>query len=67
MQMHVAGTGKTRLLQEIVESCRHKNMLICAPTGLSANVLNERLPKGVHAATLQFAFGLMDGRFVSIR
>ena len=50
----VAGTGKSHTLRVIVEALKTKNIIVCAPTGLSSLIVN--------GSTIHSTFGLMDGR-----
>lgn len=42
-----AGTGKTTILQFIVEDIKPRNLILCAPTGKAASVLSSKLKKNV--------------------
>ena len=55
-----AGSGKTTLIQALVQSSGAKHYLICAPTGKAANNLTRRTD--LHASTVHHALGIWISR-----
>lgn len=56
-----AGTGKTFLLQRLINEWGTDNLVCCAPTGKAASVLQNKL-KGVFVKTLHQALYIPRGR-----